>query len=349
MSEKMKRVCLIGTSPSSRGGVAESMLYLALIYKMLGYNVVWVETRRTSFSTLRICDIIHVHGLSLRLKAFWLILLRKPRKLLTLHGFILDEVRTSLYFSHGVLGTFKALIEYINISIHWIVHKLILIQLIYDYVTAVSYVKARKNHVRAIVIPNPIICRSSGSPETPLLLHPDEVLFITYVSPGVRITNLPKLVKVVYLVNKNLERLGVKKHVVLHVYGDVPPALLKTLSRYPFVKFMGYVSDFIKRLSVADIFLDGFPSAELGHTALESICVGVPVAKFTEDPSLEEVVDGFSGILAISDEEMVEKLTRYVLNMDEMKKMFVRNARNITQKRDLRRIAIMWRTIIGKC
>jgi glycosyltransferase involved in cell wall biosynthesis len=247
------------------------------------------------------------------------------------------------------LGAFKALIEYINISIHWIVHKLILIQLIYDYVTAVSYVKARKNHVRAIVIPNPTICRSSGLSENPLVLHPDEVLFITYVSPGVRITNLPKLVKVVYLVNKNLERLGVKKRVVLHVYEDVPPALLKTLSRYPFVKFMGYVSDFIKRLSVADIFLDGFPSAELGHTALESICVGVPVAKFTEDPRLEEVVDGFSGILAISDEEMVEKLTRYVLNMDEMKKMLVSNARISLRKRDLRRIAIMWRTIIGKC
>jgi glycosyltransferase involved in cell wall biosynthesis len=112
---------------------------------------------------------------------------------------------------------------------------------------------------------------------------------------------------------------------------------------------MGYVSDFIKRLSTADIFLDGFPSAELGHTALESICVGVPVAKFTEDPRLEEVVDGFSGILAISDEEMVEKLTRYVLNMDEMKKMLVSNARNtILRKRDLRRIAVMWRTIIGK-
>lgn len=35
------------------------------------------------------------------------------------------------------------------------------------------------------------------------------------------------------------------------------------------------------------------------------------------------MVDGFSGILAISDEEMVEKLTRYVLNMDEMKRVLV--------------------------
>jgi len=119
----LKRVCLIGTSLGSKGGVAKSMLYLALVYKMLGYNVVWVETRRASFSTLRACDIIHVNGLSLRLKAFWLILLRKPRKILILCGFILDEVRTPLYFSHGVLGAFKALIEYINISIYWIVHK----------------------------------------------------------------------------------------------------------------------------------------------------------------------------------------------------------------------------------
>jgi hypothetical protein len=163
----MKRACLIDTSPSSRGGVAKLMLYLALIYKMLGYNIVWVETRRASFSMLRTYDKIHVHGLSLRLKAFWLILLSKPKKILTLHGFILDEVRTSLYFSHGILEAFKALIEYINISIHWIVLKLILISLIYDYVTAVSYVEARKNHIRAIVIPNSTICRSSGLSETP--------------------------------------------------------------------------------------------------------------------------------------------------------------------------------------
>jgi hypothetical protein len=62
------------------------------------------------------------------------------------------------------------------------------------------------------------------------------------------------------------------------------------------------------------------------------------------------VVDGFSGIPAISDEEMVEKLTRYVLNMDEMKKVLVSNGRNtILRKRDLKHIAVVWRTIIEKC
>ena len=94
----MKRVCLVGVSPNDKGGVARAMLYLAFIYRMLGYNVVWLEIQKANFSTLSTCDIIHVNVL-LRFKNLWLILLRKPRKILTLHGLILDEARSSLYLS----------------------------------------------------------------------------------------------------------------------------------------------------------------------------------------------------------------------------------------------------------
>jgi hypothetical protein len=56
------------------------------------------------------------------------------------------------------------------------------------------------------------------------------------------------------------------------------------------------------------------------------MCVGVPVAKSSMDPESEEIVDGFNGILATSDEEMVEKLAKYILSMDEMKRVLETNA-----------------------
>jgi hypothetical protein len=171
----VKRVCLGGVSPNDKGEVARAMLYLVFIYRMLGYNVVWLEIQRVNFSTLSTCDIIHVN-VPLRFKNLWLILLRKPRKILTLHGLILDEARSSLYLSHH-LEKLKALVEYINISIHWIAHKFILIPPIYDYVTAVAYIKVKKNNVRAIVIPNPITCKMiSGHGEKSLTPHSIEVI-----------------------------------------------------------------------------------------------------------------------------------------------------------------------------
>ena len=110
---------------------------------------------------------------------------------------------------------------------------------------------------------------------------------------------------------------------------------------------MGYVSDFIKRLSNASLYIEIFPYPELGHAALEAMCVGVPVAKFTEDPKLEEIINGFNGILAASDEEMVEKLTRYVLNMNEMRDYLSANAKNtIVKRRNPKYVAVMWKTII---
>jgi len=350
----MKRVCLVGVSPNDKGGVARAMLYLAFIYRMLGYNVVWLEIQRANFSTLSTCDIIHVN-VPLRFKNLWLILLRKPRKILTLHGLILDEARSSLYLSHTILEKLKALVGYINISIHWIAHKFILIPLIYDYVTAVAYIKVKKNNVRAIVIPNPITCKMiSGHGEKSLTPHSIEVIFGTYVGAGGWIEvllGLVRIVRVIYLINRRLKELSNKQQVILHVYGDVPPILLEALSKYSFVKFIGYLerSEFIKRLSTADLFIERFPLPELRYITLEAMCVGIPVAKFSMDPESEEMVDGFNGILATSDEEMVEKLTKYILNMDEMKRALATNAKNtIVKNRDPKYIAVMWRTVVNE-
>jgi glycosyltransferase involved in cell wall biosynthesis len=179
----------------------------------------------------------------------------------------------------------------------------------------------------------------------------DEVVFITYVSiGGGKIFSVPKLIKILYLLNKKLRSLGVEKHVILHIYGkDVPRNMITSLSRIPYIRFMGYVKDYPDRLKQADLFLAGHNFPELGHAVLEAICAGVPVAKFTEDSELEEVIDGFNGILATSDEEMVEKLTKYILNMDEMKRVLAINAKNtIVKNRDPKYIAVMWRTVVNE-
>jgi glycosyltransferase involved in cell wall biosynthesis len=164
------------------------------------------------------------------------------------------------------------------------------------------------------------------------------VIFGTYVGAGGWIEVLLRLVgivRVIYLINRRLKELGNKQQVILHVYGDVPPILLEALSKYSFVKFIGYLEhlEFIRRLSTADLFIERFPLPELGYTTLEAMCVGIPVAKFSMDPELEEIVDGFNGILATSDEEMVEKLTKYILNMDEMKRVLETNAKNTIVKK----------------
>jgi len=125
--------------------------------------------------------------------------------------------------------------------------------------------------------------------------------------------------------------------------------MITSLSMIRYIRFMGYVKDYLDRLKRADLFLAGYTFPELGHAVLEAICAGVPVAKFTEDSELEEVIDGYNGILATSNEEMVEKLTKYILNMDEMKRVLATNAKNtIVKNRDPKYIAVMWRTVINK-
>jgi glycosyltransferase involved in cell wall biosynthesis len=266
-----------------------------------------------------------------------LLLLRK-RIVLTLHGWVLDEAKAFIFASHTLREKLKKLLIYIIIAINWLLHRLIFIPLVYDYVTAVSHITAKKNGVKALIVPNPMICKSIN-------------LYITYVSiGGGKIFGVPRLVKILYLLNKKLRSLGVEKHVILHIYGkDIPQNMITSLSRIPYIRFMGYVKDYLDRLKRADLFLAGYTFPELGHAVLEAICAGVPVAKFTEDSELEEVIDGFNGILATSNEEMVEKLTKYILNMDEMKRVLAINAKNtIVKNRDPKYIAVMWRTVINE-
>ena len=199
------RICLIGPSPKEKGGLAKSMLYLAYIYKkILGYNVVWLDSNNARLSDLSKCDIIHSQGPLRFLAIVKLILSMKPRKILTLHGWVLDEAKILVLSSHTTKERLRNLLIYMCIAIRWIVNKLILIPFIYDYVTAVSHITAKKNGVNALVIPNPTICRGFGFSRDHSNRTPKEVLLATYVSiGGGKVLSIPRLIKIVKLLNKN--------------------------------------------------------------------------------------------------------------------------------------------------
>jgi len=349
------KVCLIGADPNDIGGVAKSIRYLMYVCKILGYDCVWLSLRNVSFALLRECSIIHVHSPLGPLTMLKMLLLRKAKKVLTLHGWVLDEAKVNVLMAKHTLEKMKSLLIYVFVTLNWILHKLLFIPFIYDYVTAVSRITAKKNGVKALVIPNPVLCRNTPfhrdnqAVQTSIGYGRDEIIFVTYVSiGGGKILSIPKLIKIVHLLKQRLRRLGINKHVTLYIYGkDVPQHIIEKLSKIPYVRFMGYVKDYPERVKEADLFLAGYTFPELGHAVLESICAGVPVAKFTEDPGQEEIIDGFNGILAFNDEEMLEKLTKYIIDMDNLKKTFAINAENtILRKRSLKYIAVMWKVVI---
>jgi glycosyltransferase involved in cell wall biosynthesis len=310
----------------------------------------WLTFRDADLVKLGECNIIHAQG-PLSIKILSKLLVLKTRKVLTLHGWVLDESKALVFVARNLSEKANALLHYIMVVINWVIHRFIFIPFIYDYTTAVSDITAKKNNVKALVIPNPVICRDNlhGSSLNPASKN-GEIVFITYVSiGGGKMLSIPRLIKIVYLLNQKLRSLGVKKYIVhLHIYGkDIPQSIVAKLSRIPYVRFMGYVEDYPERLKSADLFIAGYAFPELGYAALEAMCAGVPVVKFTEDPSQEEIVDGFNGMLAFSDEEILEKLVKYVLNMDELKRILAINAKNtILRRRSLKRIATIWKVVI---
>jgi glycosyltransferase involved in cell wall biosynthesis len=347
------KVCLIGVDPNDIGGVAKSMRYLMYVYKILGYDCTWFSSKNVKFDLLRKCDIIQVHGSLDSLTMFKVLLLKKAKKILTLHGWVLDEAKVNVLMAKYALEKMKLLLIYVFVTLNWVLHKLFFIPFIYDYVTAVSRITAKKNGVKALITPNPVLCRNMSfhrdNQAVQASTDRDEIIFVTYVSiGGGKILIIPKLIKIVHLLNQRLRCLGINKRVILYIYGkDVPQHIIERLSKISYVRFMGYVKDYPERVKEADLFLTGYTFPELGHAVLEAICAGVPVAKFTEDPSQEEIIDGFNGILASNDEEMLEKLIKYIIDMDNLKKTFAINAENtILRKRSLKYIAVMWKVVI---
>jgi len=233
----------------------------------------------------------------------------------------------------------------------WNFYRYLLSRSIIDYITSVSKITARENGIRnAIIVPNATLCKPLDPCKDYSRVHNHNFRIVTYVSiGGGKIESIPTAVTVVNHLNKLLKQNNLQIFAILEIYGkDVPDNIIQTISRLPFVKYMRYVSDFKNVIKGADIFLMAYTFPELGHAPTEAICSGVTLAKLTADPTEEEIVDGFNGILATSPYEMVVKIYNYLLKRDEQKCYIAKNAiSTILRKRDPKVISLYWKYILG--
>jgi len=342
-------ICVVGPV-NTQGGVARSIMYLSLIYKILGF-----KTRVIPFPkriTTRECKIIHTHG-PLFLD-FIKIILENPSalRIITFHGWVLDEAVTFLRYNEdrGILR--RIAVTFLTVVI-WLLNKYFFLRL-YLYITAVSQITARKNGVRAIVVPNPFVNNYVRKVSSQCIENPyrekDVIKLVTYVSiGGGKFLSIPRLIGVVKVLNKLLKPTG--KKAILYVFGkDMPRQIIDVINEHQdYVKYMGYRPDYLCYLKYADLFIAGYTMPELGHAVIEAISLGVPIAKYTENASEEEIQDGVNGILAYNDAEMIFKLYDYITNVDRYKAKLSRCAQEtILLKRSLERIASIWGIIIKR-
>jgi len=340
---KKTRICIVGPF-GFPGGVARSVFYMALMYRLAGFDVVPVPyPKRVS---LRSCDVIHTQGPLFLSFLKMLAENRKAVKIITFHGWVFDERLFNLRY--GESNVLKRVVKFVFSVLVWLLNKAIFLRF-YHIKTAVSKITARKNGVNALVIPNPYVEKRVTCIDNPY--SPDDVgyvKFVTYVSiGGGKILSVFRLIKIVLILNKLLMPLN--KKVKLYIFGkDLPSSIRSLIDKYSeYITYMGYRADYLCYLKYADLFLAGYAMPELGHAVVEAIAMGVPVAKFTENAEEEEIVDGVNGILAHSDDEMVKKLYNYVINMKEIKPKLSLSARTtILHNRNIKRVLLKWTALI---
>ena len=352
-----KRICIIGPLPSEKGGVSRSTLMIIYIFRKIhGYNTIFLPIRLLEavrdnrvLKLFRSCNVIHLQYPTILLLLLLFTTARRPKIILTLHGWVIKEM---LIYFRSDKKTFRRFFRLVYFMVLWNFYRYLLSRSIIDYITSVSRITARENGIHdAIIVSNPILCRSLDDPcKDHSKRHKHNFRIVTYVSiGGGKIESVPVAVTIINHVNKLLKLSNLQISAILEIYGkDVPDNIIQTISRLPFVKYMGYVSDFKERIKGADLFLMAYTFPELGFAALEAVCMGVPLAKLTADPTEEEIVDGFNGILATSPYEMAVKMYNYLLKRDEQKCFMAKNAiSTILRKRDPQVISLYWKYILG--
>jgi len=346
------RICVVGPTPDTPGGVTRSTLLLIYIYnKILNHDVFLIPTsfnikeQILNLKLLKRCDVIHTQGPLQMLENLALLFYKKSKKILTLRGWILEEV--IVYFRNNPeISILRRFIVLFYTFINWLIHKTFLIPFVYDYITAVSKVTAHKNKVReAIIIPNPVLCNIKN-PTLSTKKSSQDIVFVTYVSiGGGKIESIPYALLIVNLINK---KVGSKYRVRLEIYGkDLPKYILDILSRFNFVDYKGFVKDYTTRIKNADLFIAPYTFPELGHASLEAVCVGVPVAKFTDNPQEEEIIDMYNGILLNTDSDTIKKLIKYINSIDQLKHYVYINAYNtILRRRNINVISLYWKSLV---
>lgn len=275
----------------------------ALIEK--GYDAHIIDIRTISLGELNRFDILHFSTHYFGINTWKLLLAYRPKKILTVHGLVAKEI---LYTLKNGKPNLKTAMGGVLSLVLWNVAPLF-----FNAMTCPSKRKKEDNNLKsASVITNAIF------PEDYLGITPidvreirNDVILVTYSSVGGFGRNLERIVRIVCKLNRKLE----KKRAILLIFGTKFSQSMNS----NVVRFMGYSSDFLRYLKGSDLYIHGLISPELGYVAMESAALGVPMAKLSDRYETEEIVDGQTGILAMNELETVQKLLRYVADIDCLK------------------------------
>lgn len=299
----------------------------SVILNHLGYQSEVIYSKDLKLDTIKSFDLIHVHGPLGFSNIYKLYKSRKPA-ILTIHGWIINESITN--FKKNI--NLKSILGLIYVIVNWFLHLIIFIPLIYKKkVTAVSKITAKKNYIDATIIPNPLITQDVDKKVLKCNdLMFDKVTAISYLSiGGSKITTLPRIINIVKKVN---EITGNKLQ--LFIFGiDID-------LNEPNIKIMGYNNQFHCHLKFADIMLLSYDMSELGYALLEAGYLGLPIGKFKGWG--EELLDNVHGIIAINDEDMINKLVKFIENPTKKKEWGKNYNEHIINTRNLRIVSSKW-------
>lgn len=305
-----------------------------------GYIVKIVDLSRYTVKELNNFDILHLQ--TFIGKYHWkLLFARHPVKVLTVHGWVLKEKLNSISRSRNRNWTGLRMVLYFPLMfLMWN-----LVTLFFDFITCPSVRTAEENNLNnAIIISNAIFPKSYANVDVICLREkPDEVLFATYASGGgLKNVTLDRTIRVVEKLNKIIK----SKSITLMVFGKndcVKPS-------YPYIRIMGYSSKFLNILRSSDLFITGKTFPDLGYAEMEAGILGIPVAKFAEDYEIEEIIDGETGILAKSEDEMVNKLLNYISDLDNNKQNLGNSFYEyIKMNKSWNKIITQWNKLFMKC
>jgi glycosyltransferase involved in cell wall biosynthesis len=152
----------------------------------------------------------------------------------------------------------------------------------------------------------------------------NEILFVTYVGiGGLKNLAIDRVLDIVERLNGSLKN----GKVTLLIFGKEYLG-----NSNPYVRFMGYSHQFLGILKSSDLFITGKKFPDIGYAEMEAGFLGIPIAKFTENYGKEEIIDGNTGILAKTEEEMVSKLLDYVLDLENNKRKLGKSFEEYVEK-----------------
>lgn len=280
-----------------------------------GHTVKIIRLDTVSVGELNSFDILHFSTHYLSLNLWKLLFARHPKKILTVHGWIQSEVLWAMRNQSNLRTKIAGLLSLLTMK---------LMPLFFDLTTCPSRRTADENNLRnAVIISNAIFpeyFENISEIKTPR--NQNEVWFVTYASAGGSSDILKMTILNIKEVVEKLNELLKNRKVKLMIFGK---DYLGT-DRSSCIFFMGYSSKFLNFLKSSDLFIVAGPFFP-GYAEMEAGILGLPVAKFTDDYAVEEIVDGQTGILAKDKAELVNKLLNYILNLKREKQRLGSNFR----------------------